>query len=173
MLRFLFIQSSLHSPILTVNFWEVVKDEDYATFSRVNGKPIMTVENLEKINVSSKMRSFNQTIFDKRSVDSFFTTPRVTKKNIFTGKIDKKSLKMITIKSSVYLVFFQQDLKTHEHELKIFKIKPETHMIKQIKCRLLFILENSNKGSSKTQYEFNIFKSFKFPKGKPHNCITC
>lgn len=151
---------------MTVNFWSITSAEDFESFVNKDGRPIFTAEHLEHMNESSKMKSFNQTVFEKKTPVTFVTNPSVTKKNIFTGKINKKSLRMLAVRSSVYIVFFQTDEKTKEKELKIFLISPQSQVIKQIKCQILMVLENSNKGSSKTQYEFSVFKSHKFPRGR-------
>lgn len=162
---FIYVESSAVSPMMFINSFTVnIKKE-----SQISDTSRFSFDKFNKMNKSSQMASFVHTDFDKYKINNILVTPQIHKKEIFTGKMNNNKIKMINIRNNIFITYFQYNNKTNKKELKVIYYDRMCKETKVIKCKYLLVLENSNKGSSKTQYDFNLYNYNHFPRSKTFN----
>lgn len=131
-------------------------------------KSLLTLENLGKINMSSQMKSFHQTNGENAPANAtdFPIEPKIISHSIFTGKIWKSQSKLVKLKTHIFLAFLLKNSTSYRKELKFFLLNQEQAEIRPIPWSCMFVLSNSNRGSSRTQYHFEVVKACDFPQSK-------
>ena len=112
-----------------------------------------------------KQKSASQSNLDKQKLENLFIEPSISTDEIFIGTSNKQEIKVLNIKDNIFITFLFINKETYKKELKLFFFNHKNGKIKEIKCQVLLLLENNNVGSSKTQYDFNLYFLKHFPQG--------
>lgn len=155
-----FLEFVSGSPMIKVNFLRL-NSRRHST----REKSLFTLEKIGRLNKSSQLKSFHQVNGEhaQTSPGDWPVEPKISKHSVFTGRIWKNQSKLVQVQEHVFLSVLLKNSTTHRKELKFFHLDHNEACIKPITWSCLFVLSNTNRGSSRTQYDFSVVKAPDFP----------